>query len=57
MAIDLVCKIDGKVVAYGTARLVEEFIFIEIPFMNPTIVDSFTELKLWLDNSVGWEVA
>ena len=54
--LNLICKYNDEILAYGTVRTVEEFIFVEIPHKNPVVLSTLAELKNWLDNAPGWEV-
>lgn len=53
---NLICEYNGEIIAHGKARIVEEFIFVDIPFMDTFVFNTVTEFKTWLDNSKGWRL-
>lgn len=54
---DLICKYNGEVIATGTVRLVEEFIFIDRPYMNTEVLNTFEDFKNWLNKHPCWQLA
>ncbi|KAK9679481.1 hypothetical protein QE152_g39974 [Popillia japonica] len=56
MTMDMICEYNGKILAHGTARTVEEFIFVDIPQQN-TLALLPEEFNDWLKESEGWRIA
>jgi len=53
----LVCEIEGEIVAYGEAKVYEEFIFVDIPYMNTIVFHTCKAFKDWLNNGGAWRIA
>jgi len=53
----LVCKIDNEVVAYGEMRVYEEFIYVDIPYMNTFVFSTVEDFINWLNKSKAWQLA
>lgn len=52
----LICEYKGEIIAMGTARSVEEFIFVEIPGKDPEVMEP-SEFRAWLDEQKHWKLA
>jgi len=51
----LVCEYDGEILAHGTARSVEEFIFVEIPAKDPEVMTP-REFIQWINKQKHWRI-
>ena len=53
----LVCEYEGEIIAYGEAKVYEEFIFVDIPDRNTIVFHTCKDFKNWLDKSKAWRIA
>jgi hypothetical protein len=51
----LICEYEGKIIATGSAKVVEEFIFVDIPDKNTEVMD-LLEFYRWLKGNPNWKL-